>query len=148
MGTVFEQTFRAGWGDMDFNGHMRNTAYLDAGATTRMLYFDAHGFSMREFEPVRFGPVITRDDIRYFKEIRLLESYTVTLELAGASEDGIRFRMRNTFLKDDGKPAAVLTSTGGWLSLEHRRLEAPPEPLRALIESLARTEDFEHLPTK
>jgi len=26
---VYEKTLIAGWGDMDFNAHMRNTAYLD-----------------------------------------------------------------------------------------------------------------------
>ena len=26
---MFIKTFQAGWGDMDYNGHMRNTAYLD-----------------------------------------------------------------------------------------------------------------------
>ncbi len=28
MGNTFSCEFTVGWGDMDFNGHMRNTAYL------------------------------------------------------------------------------------------------------------------------
>ena len=28
---MFARPFVAGWGDMDFNGHMRNTAFLDRG---------------------------------------------------------------------------------------------------------------------
>ena len=142
----FSRAFTVGWGDLDFNGHMRNTAYLDMSGTLRMMYFHAHNFSMREFERLKFGPVITRDELAYFKELRLLETITVTLALVGVSEDGIRFRFRNAFLKDDGKTAAVVTSTGGWLDLGQRRLAPPPAELAALIHGLARTDDFAFLP--
>lgn len=30
---MYEQTLHAGWGDMDFNAHMRNTAFLDKCVT-------------------------------------------------------------------------------------------------------------------
>ena len=33
---MFEKTFVAGWGDMDFNAHMRNTSFLDRSADVRM----------------------------------------------------------------------------------------------------------------
>lgn len=145
MARAFARRFTAGWGDMDFNSHMRNTAYLDLSATTRMMYFQEHGFSMREFERLRFGPVIARDELAYFKEIRLLEEFTVTVALAGLSEDGMRFRFRNTFLREDGNAAAVVTSTGGWLSLELRRLAPPPEALNEVMRALERTGDFEEL---
>ena len=35
MADVFTRTFHARWGDMDFNGHMRNTAYLDGDVANR-----------------------------------------------------------------------------------------------------------------
>lgn len=142
MSEAFSRTFTVGWGDMDFNSHMRNTAYLDYSGTTRMMYFDAQGFSMREFERLQFGPVITRDELAYFKELRLLEPITVDLTLAGLSADGARFRFRNTFRRSDGKVAATVTSTGGWLSFAERRLAPPPEDLAAIIRTLPHTEDY------
>src|SRR6266849_9892511 len=36
---MFAKVLVAGWGDMDFNAHMRNTAYLDKSADVRMMYF-------------------------------------------------------------------------------------------------------------
>ena len=45
----FERTAIAGWGDMDFNAHMRNTAFLDKAADVRMMFFAEHGFPMEEF---------------------------------------------------------------------------------------------------
>ena len=144
-GTPFERTLYARWGDMDFNGHMKNTAYLDAGADVRMMYFAEHGFSMREFERLRFGPVITRDELVYYRELRLLEPVRVTLEADGLSEDGMRFRLRNEFFREDGQKAASVTSSGGWLDLDARRLKPPPEELKRLLEMLPRTASFGYL---
>ena len=36
---MFEKRLVAGWGDMDFNSHMRNTAFLDKSADVRMMFF-------------------------------------------------------------------------------------------------------------
>jgi acyl-CoA thioester hydrolase len=66
----FAKQFHVRWGDMDFNAHMSNTAYLDVSADVRMMYFQEHGFPMREFERLRVGPVITRDELEYFRELR------------------------------------------------------------------------------
>ncbi len=41
---MYEKTLTAGWGDMDFNAHMRNTAYLDMAADVRMMHFVDCGF--------------------------------------------------------------------------------------------------------
>jgi acyl-CoA thioester hydrolase len=145
MNEPFERNVHGRWGEMDFNGHVRNTAYLDLAADLRMQYFAAQGFSMREFERLRLGPVITRDELEYFKEIRLLEPIRCTFSLAALSADGARFRCRNEFYRGDGKRAVRVTSTGGWLSLETRRMVPPPEELAAMLRALARSEDFAEL---
>lgn len=142
MAEPFSRTFRVRWADMDFNAHMRNTAYLDLAGDVRMLYFESEGFPMREFERLRIGPVILRDELDYFRELRLLEPVTVTLALAGVSDDASRFRLRNEFLSESGTVAARVTSAGGWLDLETRRLAPPPEALAAAVGRLSRTDDF------
>lgn len=144
---MFKREFMAGWSDVDFNSHMRNTAYLDKAVDVRMLYFAEHGFPMAEFMRLRFGPVVMRDEVEYFREIGLLQMMTVGLTMAALSEDGSRFRMRNEFTRDDGRRAAVVTSEGGWLDLTARRLMAPPPALLEVIRALTRTEDFAVLPS-
>ena len=146
MAERFSRTFQAGWADMDFNAHMRNTAYLDRSGDVRMMFFQAHGFPAAGFADLRIGPVVRRDEVEYFREVQLLESYTVTLALGGLSADGSRMRLVNEFLLEDGRLAARVRSTGGWLDLGTRRLVAPPPALLALLESLPRTDDFEELP--
>jgi acyl-CoA thioester hydrolase len=130
---------------MDFNAHMKNTAYLDISGDVRMMYFAEHGFSMREFEKLKIGPVVMRDELEYFREMRLLESIRVNLLVAGLSTDASRFRFRNEFFRDDGKIVARITSTGGWIGLVERRLVAPPDQLTQIILNLKRSEDFQEL---
>jgi acyl-CoA thioester hydrolase len=132
---------------MDYNGHMANTAYLDLCADARFRYFEACGFTAADFERAKIGPVVKRDVIQYREEIRLQEELTVSLELAGISPDGSRFRLRNTFVKANDRIAAVVTSDAGWLSLERRRLVVPPKELCSAMKRLSRTDDYEDLPS-
>ena len=141
----FTKAFLVRWADMDFNAHMRNTAYLDLSADTRMLFFQEHGFAMREFERLRIGPVVRRYELEYFRELRLLETVTVSLSLAGLSGDASRMRLRNEFVREDGQLAATVTTTGGWLDLAARRLISPPAGLAEALRSLPRADDFQEL---
>lgn len=129
---MFARPFIAGWGDMDFNAHMRNTAFLDRAADVRMMFFAESGFEMKTFAQRRLGPVIARDEVEYFREVGLLQPITVTLSLAGLAADGSRFLMRNEMLGPDGRLCARVSSTGGWLDL-------------AALATLPRSEDFAEL---
>jgi acyl-CoA thioester hydrolase len=142
----FSKILRAGWSDVDFNMHMRNTAYLDKAVDVRMMFFAETGFPVQEFMKRGIGPVMKSETLEYFRELRLLEEFEVSLEAAGSSEDGSRFRLRNDIVKLDGTLAARVTSTGGWLNLAARKLIAPPADLLAIMQKLARTADYEVLP--
>jgi acyl-CoA thioester hydrolase len=144
---MYSQTFIAGWADMDFNAHMRNTSYLDRAADVRMMFYAERGFPMSEFMRLRIGPVVRNDDLTYFREVRLLDRLTVTLALAGAAPDGSRWIVRNEFFLPDGQKAATVNSTGGWLDLNARKLVAPPAELLAAMTSLERTSDYQELST-
>ena len=146
MSERFEHTFKAGWGLMDFNGHMANTAYLDLAADVRLMFFSLHGFPMKEFARLRFGPCMRSDHVEYFREIGLLEDVRVDVAMAALSPDGARFRIRNEFFRSDGVLAARVTSAGGWLDLAARKLVVPPRNLRDALASLPTTSDFEALP--
>ena len=144
---MYEKKLMAGWGDMDFNAHMRNTAYLDKSADIRMIFFSEHGFPMSEFSRLRLGPVIQKDEIEYFREVNLLDELKVTLSIAGLAEDGSRWIIRNEFFRPDGKLAARVTSAGGWLDLSARKLVAAPAGLLATMKELSRSGDFQELPS-
>jgi acyl-CoA thioester hydrolase len=144
---MFERKLIAGWGDMDFNSHMRNTAYLDKSADVRMMFFSENGFPMAEFHRLRMGPVILRDELDYFREVGLLEEIRVTLELVELSVDGSRFLLQNTFYHSDGKLVARVRSKGGWLDLIARKLVVPPDRLLTAMRRAPRSEDFQEVPS-
>ena len=142
----FSVMFQAQWSDMDQNGHMRTHAFLASAENSRLQYFTARGYPAREFARRGLGPVIQSDDLQYRAELRLMATADLELRMAGLSADGARFRMRNSFTRDDGTMACIVTSAGGWLDLAARRLTTPPADLLVLLESLARTDDFQELP--
>ena len=143
----YEKTLYAGWGDMDFNAHMRNTAFLDKAVDVRMMFFAENGMPMAEFARLRVGPVVMRDEVDYRSEVGLLQPLRVTLAAAGLSEDSSRFVLRNEILRPDGKLCARITTTGGWLDLDRRKLIVPPEAVLAAMRQLPRTDDFVTLPS-
>lgn len=145
---MYEKKLYASWADMDFNSHMRNTAYLDKAGDVRMMFFAEHGFPMSEFLRLRIGPIITKDEIEYFREVNLLDELKVNLAIAGLADDGSRWLMRNEFFRPDGKAAAIVTSIGGWLDLSARKIVAPPGKLLEALESLPKTGDFKQLGTR
>lgn len=144
---MYKKTLYAGWGDMDFNSHMKNTAYLDKVADVRQMYLIENGFPMEEFLRLRIGPVIMKDEVEYFKEVGLQQAITVTYALAGHAPDGSRFLLRHEIFRPDGKLGARVTSAGGWMDLDKRKLVAPPPALLAAMNSLTKTSDFVVLPS-
>ncbi|MCX7042299.1 MAG: thioesterase family protein [Gammaproteobacteria bacterium] len=144
---MYSKTLYAGWADMDFNSHMKNTAYLDKTADVRQMFLMEHGFPMEEFSRLRIGPVIKKDEVEYFSEVGLQQHIKVTYALAGHSLDGSRFLLRHEIFRPDGKLSARVTSTGGWLDLDARKLIAPPSALLAAMNSLEKTDDFVELPS-
>lgn len=132
---------------MDFNSHMKNTAYLDKTADVRQMFLVENGFPVEEFLRLRIGPVVMKDEVEYFKEVRLQEVITVTYALAGHALDGSRFLLRHEIFRRDGELSARVTSAGGWLNLAERKLVVPPPTLLAVMNSLEKTRDFTVLPS-
>lgn len=144
----YSKQFLAGWGTMDFNGHMANTSYLDVAADVRMSFFADHGFPPGEFHRLAIGPVIQQDELEYFREVGLHDAITVTHTLLAMSPDGARFVIENEIWRPDGERAARVRSTGGWLDLKRRRLVAPPAALLEALARVPRALDFTELPAR
>ena len=139
----FKRTFQARWSDTDFNAHIRSSAYLDIASDVRLMFFNENGFSLNEFNHLKISPVHMKDEIEYFHEIKMLENMEVILKLAGISEKGSRFCLRNYIIREDGKTSAHVTSIGGWLDIKTRRLVSPPQALHDLLANLEKCNDFE-----
>jgi len=67
---MYSKTLHAGWSDMDFNVHMKNTTCLDKTADVRQMLLAGNGFPVKEFLRLRIGPVVMKDEVEDFKEVR------------------------------------------------------------------------------
>ena len=128
---------------MDVNQHMANTAFLAYAGDIRTQFSAARGFTISRFAELQIGPVILEDRLTYAREIRLLESFTLDVQLAGCTADVRRFKIRNRFFTAGDTLCASVDSIGLWLDLAKRKPIPPPPELRDAWLSLERSEDFE-----
>jgi acyl-CoA thioester hydrolase len=142
---TFSKAYQVRWVDLDPNGHMRNSAYDDYAADARLHLLAEHGFSHERLTELGLGPVIMRQEARYYRELRLGEGFIVVVLLAGMSPDGSRWKIQHKMLEAGGEQAALLSVEGTWLDLLSRKVVAPPPDLLAISEGLERTPNFEEL---
>jgi hypothetical protein len=72
-----------------------------------------------------------------------METFRVAFQASGLADNASRFRIVNTFFLEDGTLSARVTTVGGWLSFNSRKLIIPPEIIRNAMHNLAKTDDFE-----
>ena len=65
------------WDNLDANGHMRNSAYLDLSVQARFDFFAAGGFTPAEFARHGVGPVVLSETLTYKQECFLLETLRI-----------------------------------------------------------------------
>jgi len=126
---------------------MANTAYLSKVVDARVLALADRGFPLEEFIRLRLGVVIMKDELEYKREVKWMEEIDISFALAGLAPDGSRFRLRNEVRRADGELAARITSTGGFMNLDARKLVAPPDAILAAYQALPRTQDYLDLPS-
>lgn len=142
---AFECPYEVRWSDLDANRHLRNTVFSEYATHARFRMLASHGFSMAEFEALRFGPIMFREEIRYRREVVFGDAGTVNVLFSGISADGSHWEVVQEVTRGDGKLAAVLTIEGAWIHMDTRKLVAPPAELLALLQRLPRTKAFREL---
>lgn len=142
----YTKTITVRWSDCDANGHLRNTCYSEYATELRIAYLTESGFGFAEMRQHGIGPVLLREEIDYLRECHMGEVLTVTYATLGLSPDGTRFKVAHDIWKQNGKQAAHLVISGGWLDAKLRRLTPPPDALRAAFEKAPRGGPFETLP--
>lgn len=157
MSNSFYRDYDIIWANLDPNGHMRHTAYMDYGAQVRLAYLQDNGFTLAEFQKLMVGPVLFRECTDYLQEVRAGQTIRVHLELSGISENRKHWAMRHVIyrLKDGqpadkpaDKPAAIIDVRGAWFSLTERKVIPAPEMLEKIVKDIPRTEDFAMIESK
>ena len=132
MEVLYEARYRVAWADVDMNGHMANSRYLDYATQTRLQYIASRGFSLSDFQHHGVGPIIFEDRTRYQRELRFLDEFVVSHSYESLDEKGRKFKVVNRFTRD-GEEVAEVVAHGAWFDLATRKVIVPPAKLaRAL----------------
>jgi acyl-CoA thioester hydrolase len=140
--------FRVRWADLDPNGHMRHTAYNDYCAQARLMYFEDIGMPFHKLIDMGVGPILFREDTRFFKEVRMNEEFKVGFTVSKLRKDASKWSFRHNIYNVREELAAKVEVDGAWLSLEKRRTTVPPLDLSEMLLNAVKSEDFEWLPDK
>lgn len=143
---TYSRIYEIRWADLDANGHVRYSAYIDATADVRYRFFAEHDFPPEAFQKLGISPVYTALSAQFLREVRSGETLNINYLLAGLSPQGSRWKVQHDLLKANGKKAAVISLEGTILDLNTRRATVPPAELLSLIRQLARTPEFEEMP--
>ena len=119
---MYTKDFEIRWSDVDANGHMANSAYINFMSHTRIVFLMELGFNQRTMAENNIGPVVFHEHVHYFKEVFIGRPVKVSLELMGLSEDGMFFEFHHNFYDSKGKNFAHCKIMGAWIDLRTRSL--------------------------
>jgi D-alanyl-D-alanine dipeptidase len=142
MSKIFRKSFEVRWDDVDVNGHMRSTRYLEYAGTARLSFLKAAGWDVRALQKDGFSPILLGEEVRYLREVFLAEEVTVSCEVVGLSADRARWRMQHSVIRESGEEAAAVRSLGAWIDVRARKITAPPAGVGDAFEA-ARSDDCE-----
>lgn len=138
----YSKTYEVIWADMDPNRHMRHSVYNDYAAQTRVAMFADFGLPITKIAEDGLGPILFREETRFFKEIHLSEIITVKCAVKGMKKDGSRWSFLHEILKENQVKAAEIIVDGAWLDLNLRKVGIPTEEMMKVIKAFPRTADF------
>jgi acyl-CoA thioester hydrolase len=134
--------------DLDTNGHVHYSAYIDAAGDLRYSFFAERGFPPDAIRRLGIGPVYTALSARFLREVMAGEILTITYELAGLSPSATRWKVHHDILKSTGKKACVLDIEGVVLNLTTRVPTAPSPDFLAVFNMIPRSAKFEDMPDR
>lgn len=143
---AYNGTYEVRWSDLDANGHVNYSAYIDAAGDLRYRFFAEHGFPPPKFVELGMGPVYTDIHAQFLREVRICETITITYVLSGLSPQGGRWRVHHDVLKTGGKKAVIIDLEGAILDLASRKPVLPPPDLARVFALIPRADSFQILP--
>jgi acyl-CoA thioesterase FadM len=142
----FSRTYAVKWADLDTNGHLRYSVYVDYAVDTQFRSIENHGYTPKKLMEMGFGPVILRMETRYSREVTFDESVIDSFKFAGMSPDGARWKTRYDIVKSsNGDMAATIKLEGVWVDVHTKQAILPPTDLLQILNLFPRTENFEVL---
>jgi len=141
----YSMTYNIRWSDLDANGHVNYSAYVDATEELLYRFFSEQGFPPDVFLKLGIGAVYSSITANFFREVRVGESISITYTLTGLSPKGVRWKVHHDILKSNGKKAVVIDMEGIFLDLNSRRPTLPTPEILAILQQVPHSQTFEEL---
>ena len=138
----YSKTYRIRFSDIDANRHVNNAVYINAAGEVRYEFFAENGFPPERFEQLGIGPVYTKINIQFLREVLLGETITVYFTLTGLSPQGMFWRVHHDIVKSNAKKAVSMDMEGAILDLSTRKPVPSNEDLMRVFELIPRSEDL------
>jgi acyl-CoA thioester hydrolase len=122
--STFRTTLTVRSSDLDTNGHVRGSVYLDYADHARWEWLRAAGVSLDDLRAAGLGPVSLETTIRWLAELRPGDSFSVTAAFRWG--EGKTSTVAQELVRSDGTLVAEVTGVGGLLDLTQRRLVPDP----------------------
>ncbi|MEU8256614.1 acyl-CoA thioesterase [Micromonospora inaquosa] len=107
--------------DIDSNGHVRGSQYLNYAVHARWIALAQAGLSVEQLAAAGFGPVELDVSIKYRRELMLGDEIDVETRFEYPSPKFVRV-IQSTVRRSDGALAAEVTSLTGLMNLTERKL--------------------------
>jgi acyl-CoA thioester hydrolase len=124
MADLFQVRIAVRGYELDLQGHVNQSVYLQYGEHARWQCFYAAGLTPEVLVPAGVGPVVLETTIRYLKELRAGDEIDVTCRFGWGT--GKTFQAEQDYTRIDGMPIARVTGVLGVLDRELRRLVPDP----------------------
>jgi acyl-CoA thioester hydrolase len=141
----YSMNYEVRWSDLDANGHVNYSAYINAAGDLRFRFFSEHDFPPDKFEQLGIGPVYTAIHAWFLREVRMGETVTINFALSGLSSQGGRWKALHEVVKSNGKRAVILEVEGVILNLTTRKPVLPTAELLQTFSLIPRSKDFQVL---
>jgi acyl-CoA thioester hydrolase len=84
------RTYEVRWLDLDPNGHVRHSVYDDYAVDARFRWMEEIGFPPARCWEMGMAPVVLRQESRFYREVTIGETITVTLPPHTKKPHGLR----------------------------------------------------------
>jgi acyl-CoA thioester hydrolase len=134
------------WSDLDANGHVHYSAFIDAAADLRYRFFAERGFPPETFLKIGVGAVYSSVEARFLREVLVGERISITYTLTGLSLKGTRWKIHHDIFKSNGKKAVIVDLEGVVFDLNSRKPTQPSAELLDVFHQVPYSSTFEVLP--
>lgn len=142
---MYVKSFEIRWNDLDANGHLGNSSYVEYMSHTRMSFFTEYGFGMDFMYTQGLGPIVLHEHLYYFKEFLHMDTVFVTLEVSGITENAQFVSIVHNFYNNQGDHMAHAEMLFSFINLKTRKLGTIPEEAKNRINLFPKSDDFKIL---